>query len=321
MRLRRLLLIAKVVLSVGLVWYVAARFDLRQGLAGLWNISAAGLFAIFALYYLQLFAVGLRLKEFLEVMGAKISVPRSIDATLVGYFFGQTFISFVGGDAMRVYRISQHAIPLGLTAKAVVLDRASGFASQVLLIVVALPFALPLMQDPAMRLSLVLLVTLALAGAAAVILVSKLPERLRRLRALDAVADVSERVLKRIGTPKGAAAFFGYSIAINLLNIVIFFAIANSLNIALGLFSCLVLLPPVFFMSMLPISISGWGVREGAAILALGLVGIPANQALAISVTFGLGLMLISLPGGILWIVSRRRRPTIREASDAKNQV
>ena len=144
---------------------------------------------------------------------------------------------------------------------------------------------------------------------------------MRRLKALNDDADVSGRVLKRIATPKGAAAFFGYSIAINLLNIVIFFAIANSLNIALGLFNCLVLLPPVFFMSMLPISISGWGVREGTAILALGLVGIPASQALAISVTFGLGLMLISLPGGALWIMSRRRRPTIREANDAKDQI
>jgi len=315
------LLAAKVLLSIGLIWYVAAKFDLKQGLTEFRHVTAGWLVAICFLYYLQVLAAGLRIREFLDVMGARISLPRSLDATLVGYFFSQTFISFVGGDAMRVYRISQHAIPLALTAKAVVLDRASGFASQVLLIVVALPFALPLMQDPAMRLSLVLLVALALAGAVAVILVSKLPEHLRRLRALDAIADVSGRVLKRIGTPKGAAAFFGYSIAINLLNIVIFFAIAKGLNIAVGLFHCLVLLPPVFFISMLPISISGWGVREAAAILALGLVGIPASQALAVSVTFGLGLMLISLPGGAIWIISRRRRPTVREPSDAKNQV
>jgi uncharacterized membrane protein YbhN (UPF0104 family) len=318
MKLRQALLIAKVVLSIALIWYVANRFDLEQGLAELRHMTAGWLIALAILYYLQLLVAALRFREFLEVMGAPVALPRTIDASFIGYFFSQTFISFVGGDAMRVYRISQYGIPLASAAKAVVLDRASGFAGQVLLIVLALPFALPLMQDSAMRLSLLLLVAFALAGAIAVILVSKLPQGLRRLKALDAIGDVSGRVLKRIGTPKGAAAFFGYSVVINLLNILLFFAIARALNVALELYHCLILLPPVFFMSMLPISISGWGVREGAAILALGLVGIPATQALAVSVTFGLGLMLISLPGGEILIVCGRRRPTTREASDAK---
>lgn len=321
MRARHLPLIAKVVLSIALISYVAMRFDLAQGLAQLRHITGQWLFGVFALYFVQLSLVALRFREFLDVMGARVGILRALDASLIGYFFSQTFISFVGGDAMRVYRISQHGIPLGLTAKAVVLDRASGFAAQVLLILVALPFALPLMQDPTMRLSLLLLVAFAFAGAFAVILASRLPQGLRRLKALDAIGDVSGRVLKRIGTPKGAAAFFGYSAAINLLNIVLFFAIAKGLNVELELSHCFILLPPVFFISMLPISIAGWGVREGAAILALGLVGVPAAQVLAVSVTFGLGLMLISLPGGAIWIASRRRRPTIREASDAKNQV
>jgi glycosyltransferase 2 family protein len=321
MTLRRLLLITKVVLSLGLLWYVAAKFDLQQGLTELRNISVTWLFAIFALYSVQLLVAALRFREFLHVMGAEMPLLRCLDATLIGYFFSQTFISFVGGDAMRVYRISQYAIPLVLTAKAVVLDRASGFAGQVLLIVLTLPFALPLIQDPVMRLSLLLLVAFALAVGAGVILVSRLPQGVRRLKALNAIADVSGRVLKRISTPKGAAAFFGYSLAINLLNILIFFAIANALNVGVGIFECLILLPPVFFISMLPISISGWGVREGAAILAFGLLGIPATEALAVSVTFGLGLILISLPGGAIWITTRRKRPTVREVSDAKNQV
>jgi glycosyltransferase 2 family protein len=321
MTLRRWLLIAKLLLSIGLVWYVAAKFDLKEGLVELRNITGAWLFAIFALYYLQLLIAGLRFREFLEVMGEQISVLRSIDAMLIGYFFSQTFISFLGGDAMRVYRVSQYAVPFVTTAKAVVLDRASGFAGQVLLIVLVLPFALPLIRDRGMRLSLLLLVVFALAAALAVILVAKLPAYLRKLKVLDAISDVSGRVLKKIATPKGAAAFFGYSLAISLLNIAIFFVIAQGLNIPLGILQCVILLPPVFFISMLPISISGWGIREGAAILALGLVGIPASQALAVSVTFGLGLILVSLPGGAIWIVTRRKRPTIREASDAQNQV
>jgi hypothetical protein len=172
-----------------------------------------------------------------------------------------------------------------------------------------------------MQLSLLAVVTVALVLGGGFIVMSNLPHRLRRFGLMNALADVSGRVLKRVGTTKGAAAFFGYSLAINVLNIVIFFAIAKGLGVPLGFLQCLMLLPPVFFMSMLPISISGWGIREGATILALGLIDIPAPQALAVSVIFGLGLILVSLPGGAIWLVSRRTRATIRNASDAKNQV
>ena len=48
MTLRRLLLIAKVLLSIGLIWYVAAKFDLKEGLTELRNITGAWLFTIFA---------------------------------------------------------------------------------------------------------------------------------------------------------------------------------------------------------------------------------------------------------------------------------
>jgi uncharacterized membrane protein YbhN (UPF0104 family) len=321
MTLRRLLLLAKLLMSIGLVWYVAAKFDLQKGLTGLGNIGAKWLFTTLALYCLQTLLVALRLREFLRVMDARVGLWRSLDATLIGYFFSQTFISFVGGDAMRVYRISRYGVPLAPAAKAIVLDRASGFAAQMLLIVVATPVALPLIEDRFMRVSLLLLVAFGLAAGASTILISRLPESLRSLKALDAIADVSGRVLRRISTPKGAAAFFGYSLAISALNVLIFFSIAKGLNVAIGLVECFALLPPVFLMSMLPISISGWGVREGAAILAFGLLGIAATDALAVSVMFGLGLILISLPGGALWIVTRRGRPTVREGSDAKNQT
>jgi len=39
---------------------------------------------------------------------------------------------------------------------------------------------------------------------------------------------------------------------------------------------------------------------------ALGLVGVPTHQSLALSVCFGLCLVVISLPGAVIWLMSRR---------------
>ena len=47
------------------------------------------------------------------------------------------------------------------------------------------------------------------------------------------------------------------------------------------------IVPAVMLVSMAPISFAGWGVREGAMIVGLGLAGIAAADALAVSVPSG----------------------------------
>ncbi len=65
------------------------------------------------------------------------------------------------------------------------------------------------------------------------------------------------------------------------------------------------LIPLVMVASAIPISVAGWGVREGAMVAALGLVGVGEAQAFAISLLLGLMLIVAGLPGGLLWLRSR----------------
>jgi glycosyltransferase 2 family protein len=66
----------------------------------------------------------------------------------------------------------------------------------------------------------------------------------------------------------------------------------------------MVMVPLVVLLTMLPISIAGWGVREAAMVAAFGYVGVDAPGALALSVAFGLVQVAIGLPGGLWWFKS-----------------
>src|SRR4051812_42185583 len=58
----------------------------------------------------------------------------------------------------------------------------------------------------------------------------------------------------------------------------------------------------VFLVTIIPISIGGWGVRETAMVAPLGQVGVANADALLCSVLFGLAQVLASLPGlALLW--------------------
>ena len=54
-----------------------------------------------------------------------------------------------------------------------------------------------------------------------------------------------------------------------------------------------------------PITISGWGVREGAAALLWPLAGLPAEQGVALSVGYGAMVFLASLPGALVLVSGR----------------
>jgi hypothetical protein len=69
----------------------------------------------------------------------------------------------------------------------------------------------------------------------------------------------------------------------------------------------LILMQPVTLFATLPISIGGWGVREAAVVTFFGLVGVAPSAAVLLSVQLGLIAVVISLPGGLLFLVQRRR--------------
>lgn len=56
----------------------------------------------------------------------------------------------------------------------------------------------------------------------------------------------------------------------------------------------------------IPVTVAGWGIREGTAALLWPLAGLPAEQGVALSIGYGLAVLISSLPG-IVFVVSGRR--------------
>jgi len=75
------------------------------------------------------------------------------------------------------------------------------------------------------------------------------------------------------------------------------------------------ILPAVILLASLPISFAGWGLREGAIMMALGAYGVPQETALAMSLVYGTLHLASAFPGLILWILDKRRlKPSVSSA-------
>ena len=82
-------------------------------------------------------------------------------------------------------------------------------------------------------------------------------------------------------------------------------AAGNNLNVAL--IDSVLIMPPVMLISALPISVAGWGVREGAMVIAFGMLGVPHEAALVLSLQFALVGYLSATPGALAWIMEPNR--------------
>ena len=291
----------KVALSLVLIAIVVRAFDVRGVAAQFMKVDAVTLLlAIVVALAIALLHAG----RWLAVIGSsdyRLGFRTALQVVLIGHFFNQVLPSSVGGDAMRVWCAYRAGLGFGTAAGTVIVDRVLTLVSLLLLTAAGLPWLFDIVADPVARWALSTVICAGLAGFAAFLAIVRLPRLALRWPAVRSLLDLA--VLAR-------KVMFGarYALPVILLSVLSFvgfafivFCLARAMQLDVTLMDCVLLVPPVILVTVVPVSIAGWGVREGAMVVAFGFLNVPANAAFAVSVLFGLTLAIASLPGSLFW--------------------
>ena len=100
---------------------------------------------------------------------------------------------------------------------------------------------------------------------------------------------------------------FGLSFAIHLLTAFNAWCAARSVGADLSFSYALFLVLPVVLISIVPVSIAGWGIREGAMVAAFGYAGLSPGDGLIVSLLYGATYLAIGVIGGLVWVLTSRR--------------
>jgi uncharacterized membrane protein YbhN (UPF0104 family) len=202
------------------------------------------------------------------------------------------------GDVHRGIDHGRSSGALGRGLRSVVWDRASGQAVQLALCVVAL-----LLLPAAVRSDVGWLLT---AVAAVLVLVAVvLPARVRRPVAAELHAVVATREVLPQVVLASALAAAGH--------VAIFVVVTRSVGVTAPLPELAALGLVVLVASALPLSVAGWGPREGAAAWIFGAAGLGTAAGLSAAVAFGVVSLVATLPGVL---VLRGRTPTASRSLD-----
>lgn len=103
--------------------------------------------------------------------------------------------------------------------------------------------------------------------------------------------------------PQVWRAQLGLSAAILTCNLLGFWAAARAVGVALPFEVAIFVLPVTLMVMLVPVTLNGWGLREGAAALLWPVVGIGAQTAVAASIVFGAAIACAALLGAVPWLL------------------
>ena len=313
----RLIPLAKFLISGTAIWYLASSIDVADMGERLLNIAPQSVVYAGLLILIQYVICAFRWRRVLSAIGTPLPWLILLRVFVIGTFFNQTLPSSVGGDAVRVVMTRRAGLRWGEAVNGVMLERLAIVAAIPLVALASLPWFLPgLEEDMAiwMVVGVVALTIAMVTGIGFLAMLEQLPSAVHRWRLLAGIAALGGDSRRIFLTWRHAPPVFAWSMIGHANISFMVFVLAGGMGLDVAMADCLALVPLVLLATTIPLSIGGWGFREGAMVFGFGLVGVPEAGAFGLSVLTGLMGILLSLPGGVAWLVTRDRQVVVEAA-------
>lgn len=240
-------------------------------------------------------------------LGAPLGFGHALREYYLASFLNQILPGGVMGDAARAWRHTRLPGAAGISAwQAVVIERGSGQLA-LLLVVIASVFVSPTVQAvPARLAEAVDARGLPWEGALAALALVAMALARRARKVLHGLA-------RAVGLALLARAVLLRQLLASLLIVASYLAVWLCCMRMIGLDTpwaqAAPLVPWVLLAMAIPLSVAGWGIREGAAALVWQAAGLDPAEGVAASVCYGLVVLLSTLPGAL---VLQRGKPDPR---------
>jgi uncharacterized protein (TIRG00374 family) len=338
----------KLAVSVTFLLLLGLKTDWSLFMGRLREIDPFYFFLSFFITLVMIVTSCLKWRLMLDLQGARLKFPFLLRTYFIGYFFTVLLPSTVGGDVARSYYTGKQLGDQYTAAISVFFERYTGLILLLLLAVVT-PFlqrhllSYWMVRVPLLGAGLLLLLLVVFsmrerlldsAGAIVLRVGASVRDRLEKLplfsriglsgEALSLAGKIATKGRKFFRKVRQAAGCFrerpGYITwtviltllfyGLALLNIHVAFRV---FHVEVGVFEIAALLPIIMLVSMVPITLGGVGLAEGAYVAYFSLVGLPVEGAFIMSLFLRFKLMVVASIGLFSYLTIRDHREDYAE--------
>jgi uncharacterized protein (TIRG00374 family) len=309
--------------SLALLAAVCSTINWREEVALLRHVVWGWVAAAVLLHVINRLISAVKWRVLLQAKGLAHPYGDLLQIIWVSNFFGHFLPSAVGGDSLRMWQVARRSERAPEAVSTVFVERLTGLMSLAGLAVLGGLWSYARWEEH--LIIVMLLVPLAALLAILAALWTPGGERalqwalshFRRLPGHQFLLKAVEAVQSFRHHPRALILSLGLSGLVQFNRVLAVLCLAQAAGTALYLGEAFVVIPSALFIAMLPLTVGGLGLHEGAFIVLLGFIGIGKPEAFALALLNRFAAITSNLPGGALFLFEGFRRQRAAMAGHA----
>jgi hypothetical protein len=311
--------VLRLLVSAGLIVFLLVRLDVGRIASHLRGLALVPLVVAAALDMAMIVVQAWRWRILLRARGITIGMARLVYYYLVSIFFSAFLPTSVGGDFARIVAVTTATDKKADAVASIVVERIMGFFVLLPVSLLALPFVAGQLKEWKLVVTAEAAGVLVIVGFLVLLLrpvartfsriLSPVFGLLKRFRARDRLERVYASILIYKDAGRAVAAGVLLSVLSRLLWVAACYFICMAFSIKLGVAALLVVVPIVELVRMIPVSVSGVGVREAAFVAMLRQFGVEDSLGFSFGAMVYIVFFLFAVIGGVLYGMRSLGRP------------
>jgi glycosyltransferase 2 family protein len=307
----------RLLISIGLIAFLLITVDFGDMRASLARSNGYYLLAALLVALGDRLIMAYKWNHLLRAKGIDIPLRRITGTYWISTFLGLFLPATVGGDAIRAYAISKGGQKGRDIISSIVIERIFGILALLIFVLISIVLSIYVFGesffDNIWNLFGIILFFLFFLSAFTYISLNKsllqkvyrvIERRLPKLNGnkwVGKIREIYQSYLAYQEHKQALGVFLLLSFLENLFPIFWTYFLSLAFNIHVPLMYIFILVPIVLVLVRLPISIDGIGIKEGAFVYFLSLIGIPSSDALLLGIASHVLAVVSILPGGVLY--------------------
>ncbi|MCX7974036.1 MAG: flippase-like domain-containing protein [Candidatus Aminicenantes bacterium] len=306
------LTLLKLIISLAILAYIlTSQTNLGQVYQIIRLVNWRWLIIAFSLHAIGLLISAFRWQILTRAQGDNVPLLFLIQSYLVGTFFNNFLPTRFGGDIVRIWDGTRYSRTLVKSSAIIIVERLTGlFILFLFALIVALIRVELANQSPFIWIAL----AFGAVGFALILAFIIFPwpyflkfllKRKKINLLLEKVVDFRQTIINYRYQKRAFILAMLLALALQLNVIIYYFLIGQSLRLSVPFLDYFMVIPVVHFIQLIPITINGLGLREGAYIEIFSFYSIPAQASFSFSLIDVGFVLILGLIGGIIYILRK----------------
>ena len=305
---RKLFYGLKIALSLGILSYLISKINWSNSFATIQQANYLWLIFTLILKLSEWLLLTYKWNILLKIRGIFISFHRLLAINMIGGFWGLFLPSSLGVDVVRGYYLFKSSSDKAKSASSIIIDRFFAFFSLLIFVGVALLFPANVFLEFPLG-NYIIGFLLIIITCYTIFQTNHFSDFLifvnRKLKSNSVVGkaiNLRTALLEYNKYPFTLFQSFIYALVIQIIRVITYITIAWSFGIYIPIIYYFIFCPLIILILMVPISIGGFGLREGAFVAFFTKVGMQLEDAVIISLTSSLITNFVTLFGGVIYL-------------------